>query len=61
MVQAIPEGLRSVTPQLSMDGCAEAIEFYKKAFGAVEVHRAADPSGKKIGTRRSASETRRSS
>jgi uncharacterized glyoxalase superfamily protein PhnB len=48
MVRAIPEGLRSVTPQLSMEGCAEAIEFYKKAFGAVEVQRAPDPSGKKV-------------
>lgn len=48
MIKAIPEGLRSVTPQLSIDGCAEAIEFYKKAFGAVEEGRAPDPSGKKI-------------
>jgi uncharacterized glyoxalase superfamily protein PhnB len=48
MARAIPEGLRSVTPSLTIDGCAEAIEFYKKAFGAVEVQRAPDPSGKKI-------------
>jgi uncharacterized glyoxalase superfamily protein PhnB len=44
----IPEGLRSITPQLSLDGAAEAIELYKKALGAVEHSRAPDPSGKKI-------------
>jgi PhnB protein len=48
MTKPIPEGIRTLTPQLSMDGCAEAIEFYKKAFGAEEIHRAPDPSGKKI-------------
>ncbi len=48
MTKAIPEGLRSVTPALTIDGCAEAIEFYKKALGAVEVDRAPDPSGKKV-------------
>jgi uncharacterized glyoxalase superfamily protein PhnB len=48
MTSSIPEGLRSVTPQLSVDGAAAAIELYKQAFGAVEHSRAADPSGKKI-------------
>ena len=48
MVKPIPEGLRTVTPALTVDGCAAAIEFYRKAFGAVEVSRAPDPSGKKI-------------
>jgi uncharacterized glyoxalase superfamily protein PhnB len=48
MAKGIPEGLRSVTPALTIDGCAEAIEFYKKALGAVEISRAADPSGKKV-------------
>jgi uncharacterized glyoxalase superfamily protein PhnB len=48
MARGIPVGLHSVTPSLTLDGCAEAIEFYKKAFGAVEVSRAPDPSGKKI-------------
>jgi uncharacterized glyoxalase superfamily protein PhnB len=48
MSKAIPEGLHSVTPSLTIDGCADAIEFYKKAFGAVERSRAPDPSGKKI-------------
>jgi PhnB protein len=44
----IPEGLRTLTPQLSLDGAAQAIELYKQAFGAVEHSRAVDPSGKKI-------------
>jgi PhnB protein len=48
MARAIPEGLRTVTPAMTIDGCAEAIEFYKKAFGAVEEMRAIDPSGKKV-------------
>ncbi|HZU81890.1 MAG TPA: VOC family protein [Polyangiaceae bacterium] len=48
MSKAIPEGLHTVTPALTIDGCADAIEFYKKAFGAVLVQSAPDPSGKKI-------------
>src|SRR5437868_5438442 len=48
MPKAIPEGLRTVTPALTVDGCAEAIETWKKAFGAEERFRALDPSGKKI-------------
>ena len=48
MPQAIPKGLHSVTPSLSVDGCAEAIAFYKEAFGAEELNRTPDPSGKKI-------------
>ena len=48
MTKAIPEGLRTVTPAMTIDGCAAAIEFYKKAFGAVEESRAIDPSGKKV-------------
>jgi PhnB protein len=47
-IKGVPEGLRTVTPTLAIDGCAEAIEFYKKALGAKEVMRAPDPSGKKI-------------
>ena len=47
-VKAIPEGLHTITPALYVDGAMEAIEFYKKAFGA-EVHGLAmDPTGKKV-------------
>jgi len=45
-VKPIPEGYHSVTPYLSIGGAAEAIEFYKKAFGAVELFRMAGPDGK---------------
>jgi PhnB protein len=46
MVKPIPEGYRSVTPYLSIRGAADAIEFYKKAFGATEVMRLAQPDGR---------------
>ena len=35
-VKPIPEGYHSVTPYLIIKGAADAIEFYKKAFGATE-------------------------
>ena len=31
---AIPQGLHTVTAQLTLDNAAEAIEWYKKALGA---------------------------
>ena len=45
-VKPIPEGMHSVTPHLVCAGAADAIEFYKKAFGAVEVARLPGPDGK---------------
>lgn len=42
----IPEGFHAVTPYLCVSGAADALEFYKKAFGAKEIMRMADPSGK---------------
>ena len=45
-VKAIPEGMHSVTPHLVCAGAAEAIEFYKQAFGAVEGGRLPGPDGK---------------
>jgi len=45
-VKPIPEGYHSVTPYLIIRGAAEAIEFYKKAFGAVELFRFPSPDGK---------------
>jgi len=47
-VKAVPEGMHTVTPQIALDGAAEALEFYKRAFGAEELSRAPDPTGKKI-------------
>ncbi len=37
--QPIPAGQDNLIPHLVCDHCSEAIEFYKKAFGAEEVHR----------------------
>ena len=48
-VKAIPEGYHSVTPYLIIKGAAAAIDFYKKAFGASEVFRMPDASGKLVG------------
>ncbi len=42
----IPPGMRTVTPYLAIAGAAEALEFYKKAFGAKELSRAPLPDGK---------------
>jgi uncharacterized glyoxalase superfamily protein PhnB len=45
-VKAIPEGMHTVTPHLVCAGAADAIEFYKKAFNAVEGARMPGPGGK---------------
>jgi PhnB protein len=45
-VKSTPEGYHSVTPYLIVRGGANAIEFYQKAFGAVELFRMPSPDGK---------------
>jgi uncharacterized glyoxalase superfamily protein PhnB len=45
-VKPIPDGYHSITPYLFVSGAAEAIEFYKKAFGAEERFRMPGPGGK---------------
>ena len=42
----IPDGYHTATPYLIVRDAARGIEFYKKAFGATEMLRCADPSGK---------------
>ena len=44
----IPPDMHVVTPHLVCAGAANAIEFYKKAFGAVEEARLPGPDGKTI-------------
>jgi len=44
--QPIPPGLHTVTPHLICAGAADAIDFYKKAFGAVELSRIPGSDGK---------------
>ena len=46
--QPIPEGYHTATPYLVIDGASEAIDYYKKAFGAKERMRMEAP-GNRIG------------
>jgi len=39
-VKPIPDEYPPLAPYLAIAGAAEAIEFYKKAFGAIEIDRA---------------------
>jgi PhnB protein len=45
-VSYIPKDYNSVTPYLVIKGAAQAIEYYKKVFGAVETVRMPGPDGK---------------
>ncbi|HEY6659535.1 MAG TPA: VOC family protein [Pyrinomonadaceae bacterium] len=38
-VKPIPDGYHSLTPYLIIAGAADALEYYKKAFGATELFR----------------------
>jgi PhnB protein len=42
-VKPVPEGYHSVTPYLIIKGAAQAIDYYKKAFGATELMRFPGP------------------
>ena len=42
----VPEGYHTVTPQLTIDNCAQAIDWYKRALGAEDMGRATGPDGK---------------
>ena len=48
MTKPIPEGYHTITPTLTVRGAANAIEFYKKAFGAQEMNRFLGLDGKSI-------------
>lgn len=45
-VSPIPNGYHSITPYLVVKGAAQAIEYYKKVFGATELVRMPGPDGK---------------
>jgi PhnB protein len=45
-VSPIPEGYHSVTPYLLIGGASAAIDFYVRAFGAVESLRLTGPDGR---------------
>lgn len=48
MTTAIPAGKEGLIPHLVCSPCAEAIEFYKQAFGAEEIARMLAPDGERI-------------
>jgi PhnB protein len=45
-VKAIPDGYNSITPYLIIKGASGAIDYYKKAFGAIETVRMPQPDGR---------------
>ena len=45
-IDPIPKGFHTVTPYLSQDRAAEALEWYKKAFGAKILEKEEVPGGK---------------
>ena len=47
-IRAVPEGCHTITPHLVVKGASQAIEFYKRAFGAEEISRMPAPDGKSI-------------
>ncbi|MCE9555160.1 MAG: VOC family protein [Planctomycetes bacterium] len=46
--QPVPAGFENLIPHLVCSPCSQAIEFYKKAFGAEEMHRMQSPDGQRI-------------
>jgi PhnB protein len=44
-VKPVPDGYHSVTPYLIVKGAGQAIDFYKRAFGATEIMRMPGPGG----------------
>ena len=44
----VPRGFRTITPHLTVNDAAAAIEFYKEAFGAIENSRSYAPNGTTI-------------
>lgn len=45
-VKAIPDNMHSITPHIVCAGAADAIDYYKRAFGAEETARLPGPDGK---------------
>jgi PhnB protein len=45
-VKPVPDGHRTVAPYLAIKNAASALEFYKKAFGAIETYKLIIPDGR---------------
>src|SRR3954463_493803 len=43
--RSIPEGYYTVTPYLILTGASDAIDFYRRVFGATEIMRFDGPNG----------------
>jgi PhnB protein len=48
MPNPIPQGFHTVTPGLTLKGCAAALDFYRRALGAEEIVRMMSPDGKAV-------------
>jgi len=49
--ERVPKGSHTVTPYLTINGAAQALEWYEKAFGAKELMRETLPDGKLMHSR----------
>jgi PhnB protein len=47
-IKTVPDGFHTLTPHLVVKGASQAIDFYKKAFGAEEIKRLPGPDGKSL-------------
>jgi uncharacterized glyoxalase superfamily protein PhnB len=47
-VEPVPQGMHTVTPNLTLKDCNRALDFYKKALGAEERMRMPTPDGKGV-------------
>jgi len=47
-IKTVPDGFHTLTPHLVVKGASQAIEFYKRAFGAEEIKRLPGPDGKSL-------------
>jgi PhnB protein len=45
-VKPVPDGHRTVTPYLAINNAAKALDFYQRAFGAVESYKLMMPDGR---------------
>jgi len=45
-INSVPDGYHTITPYLVIRGAAQAIDYYKQAFGATEIMRIQQPDGR---------------
>jgi uncharacterized glyoxalase superfamily protein PhnB len=47
-IKRVPEDFHTITPHLVVRDSARAVDFYRQAFGAVELYRSHAPDGKRV-------------